>query len=91
MSIKAKKYDPFTNIYTDVLIPDECSSYETDMEKEVVCASCGKKLKYGDTYCSREIHTKKFGFGYGVCQECYTKETERYLLASGILKKMEEH
>lgn len=44
-----------------------------DMDKVVSCASCGQKVKYGDCYTSRQIHTE-FGIGFAVCSECYEKE-----------------
>lgn len=46
------------------------SCYEADMNKVVSCASCGKKILYGNGYTSHRIHTN-MGFGYAVCERCY--------------------
>ena len=69
---KKHKYDPYE-------VPDDwnCHSYSDDMKEIVNCPHCGKELEFGDTYTSMEIHTPSFGFGYGVCSECYEKEWER--------------
>lgn len=58
--------------------PDECRTYEDDMEKMVPCAQCGRMFKFGEMYTSREVHTAH-GFGYAVCAECYDGETDRFL------------
>lgn len=47
------------------------------MDEVVNCARCGKKIKYGDCYTSKQIHND-FGFGYAVCPECYEKEWKEY-------------
>lgn len=60
---KEKKYVPYE-------LPEGASTYEDDMDKEVSCCSCGKKIKFGDCYTSRHIHTNK-GFGYAECEDCY--------------------
>lgn len=41
MSIRAGKYNTKLHKYEDVLLPDECRTYEEDMEKMVPCAQCG--------------------------------------------------
>lgn len=46
------------------------------MSNKVNCAQCGREIKFGDSYTSKEIHTFS-GFGYSVCEECYDKEWER--------------
>ncbi len=58
-----QEYEPYT-------LPVGASAYEADMDKEVSCACCGKKIKYGDTYTSHRIHTD-VGFGYAICESCY--------------------
>lgn len=72
----ARKWDPFRQVYEPCVIDELCSTYEGDMEKIVVCPQCGRKLKFGETYTSKEIHTG-FGIGYAVCGDCYQKEWER--------------
>ena len=47
MSIRARKYNVELHEYEDVLLPDECRTYEDDMEKMVPCAQCGRLHKYG--------------------------------------------
>ena len=38
MSVRAGKYNTKLHKYEDVLLPDECRTYEEDMEKMVPCA-----------------------------------------------------
>lgn len=78
MSIKARKYNVELHEYEDILLPDECRTYEEDMEKMVPCAQCGRLHKYGEMYTSREVHTA-YGFGFAVCRECYDDEMDRFL------------
>lgn len=78
MSIRARKYNVELHEYEDILLPDECRTYEDDMEKMVPCAQCGRMFKFGEMYTSREVHTAH-GFGYAVCAECYDGETDRFL------------
>lgn len=40
MSIRARKYNVELHEYEDILLPDECRTYEEDMEKMVPCAEC---------------------------------------------------
>ncbi len=62
------QYEPYN-------IPDNwnCTTYCDDMDEIVNCPHCGKKIKYGDSYTSLEIHTD-IGFGYAVCEKCYDLE-----------------
>ena len=70
-----KKWNYKTHNYDSYKIPNEwnCKTYSDNMKEIVNCPHCGKKLEFGDTFTSLEIHTG-FGFGYGVCSECYEKE-----------------
>lgn len=65
------KYEPYK-------VPDRwnCKEYSADMHEVVNCPHCGKRLLYGNTYTSMEIHNY-FGVGYGVCGECYHEEWQR--------------
>lgn len=56
--------------YIPYELPEGASCYEGDLEKEVSCCSCGKKLPYGDCYTSKTIHTN-IGMGYAECEDCY--------------------
>lgn len=75
--MKAKKWDPKKRVYNDYEIPDDwnCKTYSDDMGEVINCAQCGKKITFGEGYCSRQIHTK-MGFGYSVCEDCYERETQ---------------
>lgn len=68
---KTHKYEPYE-------IPDNwnCKTYSINMEEIINCPHCGRKLKFGDSYTSLEIHTD-MGFGYGVCEKCYQNEWTR--------------
>jgi hypothetical protein len=48
------------------------------MEEIIVCAACGKALKFGDAYTSRKILSNG-GFGFAVCEDCYEKEFKEEL------------
>lgn len=65
---KTHNYDPY-----EVPIDWNCKTYSEDMNEIINCASCGRKIRYGNCYTSKEIHTS-VGFGYGVCSKCYEKE-----------------
>lgn len=70
---KSKTYEPYA-------VPDEWNvkTYCEDMDEIINCPHCGKKLTFGESYTSHEIHTA-FGIGYGVCEKCYFEdENERY-------------
>ena len=67
-NFKKQKYEPYS-------VPDEWNTplISWDMEQIINCASCGKKMTFGDGYTSRKIHTEH-GMGYNVCFDCYEKE-----------------
>ena len=75
-----QKWDyPSHSYFTIPLIsrtPLNLKTYSEDMKEMVNCCQCLKKIKYGDTYTSKEIHTD-LGFGFAVCEDCYEKEWER--------------
>ena len=73
-----RKWNYETHEYEPYKIPDEWNVplITYDMEEIVNCPHCGKELKYGETYTSKEIHNR-IGFGFGVCSECYEEEWER--------------
>ena len=70
--------------YEKVEIPNDwhVSIYETDMNVIVNCPHCGKKLRFGETYTSKEFHDY-VGFGCGVCEKCHNEELERYMKHRG--------
>lgn len=70
---KALKWHPKEHKYHEYELPAGSSAFEKDMEKMIACAQCGKQMPYGLGYTSRQIHTPG-GFGYLVCEQCYSKE-----------------
>lgn len=71
---KALKWIPDKKDYIPYDLPDGACLYTDNMEQEVACCQCGKKVKYGDCYTSRTIHTPNGGFGYAECEDCYFKD-----------------
>ena len=68
--MKAKIWVDSKQNYEPYELPNGATMYETDMDKVVSCACCGKKVLYGNTYTSHKIHGE-FGFAYAVCGDCY--------------------
>lgn len=60
---KALKWIPDKKDYIPYDLPDGACLYTDNMEQEIACCQCGKKVKFGDCYISRTIHTE-LGFGY---------------------------
>lgn len=73
-----KRWNVYTKQYEDYSIPEEwtCKTYANDMAEKVNCAQCGKVITFGESYTSLEVHTNR-GFGYSVCEDCYSREVER--------------
>ena len=73
-----RKWDYERHTYDKIKVPKDwkCTVYCEDMDQVINCPQCGKKLKYGETYTSLEIHSVG-GFGYAVCEKCYEKEWKR--------------
>ena len=65
--------------YEEYKVPNNwrCSVYEADMENIINCAGCGKEIKFGESYSSKNIHNK-MGFAYSVCEECIDKEFKNF-------------
>ena len=66
-----REYDPY-KLNDDWNTP----MWSEDMREIVNCAQCGREIKFGDCYTSREIHNR-FGLGFPVCESCYEAEWER--------------
>lgn len=64
--------------YENYKVPDEWNikTYGNSMDEIINCCKCGKKIKFGDSYTSLEVHTE-MGFGYSVCEKCYEREWKR--------------
>lgn len=69
----AEKFDFKANAYKPYVLPKGAVLTCDKMDDVVNCASCGRKIRYGDGYCSLAIHNK-YGIGYSVCKECYENE-----------------
>lgn len=67
-NFEKQDYDPYE-------LPEGSLTFAIDMDTICSCASCGKKMPFGDGYTSRKIHTK-MGMGFSVCSNCYAKECE---------------
>lgn len=74
----AEKWNPQTKEYAPYTLPNGATLLESDLNKTVMCASCGLPEVYGRMYTSRFIHTPA-GFGYMVCEDCYSEEREAEL------------
>ena len=75
MSRMLSKWNPRKHEYEPYQIPDSwnVAIYCDDMEKVISCAECGEKIKFGDAFSSRFIHTE-LGFSYCICGGCMKKE-----------------
>ena len=73
--MKAQKWDFWRREYDDAEIPGTCSTYRTDFDEAVTCPGCGRQVRFGDTFTSRQWHDR-VGFGYGVCEACYSQERD---------------
>lgn len=67
---KALKWIDEKKEYIPYDLPNGACLYTDNMEQEIACCQCGKKVKFGDCYTSRTIHTE-LGLGYAECPECY--------------------
>lgn len=72
----AQRWNVEKHQYELCTIPEGASIYETDMDKIVACANCGKPNNYGNYFTSLEIHSSS-GMGYSVCAGCHCEELER--------------
>lgn len=64
--------------YVNYDLPDGASRYEKNMEKEISCCCCGKRVKYGECYTSRTI-LDDIGIGYAECEDCYKDNWIKYM------------
>lgn len=64
---KTERYEPYSSPAKEKIL------FTQDMEQIVECANCGRKLKFGESYTSKTIHTS-VGLGYPVCESCYIEE-----------------
>ena len=87
-----KKWDYPSHSYFSIPLisrtPLNLKTYSEDMNEMVNCCQCLKKIKYGDTYTSKEIHTD-LGFGFSVCEDCYKEELKRRKYYENIVRLSE--
>ena len=74
-----QKWNEKKRVYLPYEVPDNWNVKfnSDDMDEIVNCAHCGQKIKFGECFTSRQIHTD-IGFGYGVCGKCYEIEIAVY-------------
>lgn len=72
--MKIKKWNKTTHKYEDCEVPEGCLCYSNDMEQEVTCPHCGKKIKVEDGYTSNIYYEPNGIWGMIVCEECYFEE-----------------
>lgn len=79
-----QKWDPSKRKYEPYQPPaDNVSLYETDMDKVISCAGCGKQITFGEGYSSLQIHNA-MGMGYSVCESCHDAELKKKLWYEGV-------
>lgn len=73
-----KKWNYETKEYDNYKVPSDWITplWVDDMDTIINCVQCGKKVKYGECYTSKEIHNS-FGLGYCVCENCHDLEVKR--------------
>lgn len=73
-----RKWNWKKSCYEAYEVPDdwEVKAFSLDMEEEINCAQCGKRISFGSSYTSREVHTDS-GLGYPVCEDCHNEEIRR--------------
>lgn len=49
------------------------TAQENDMDANVNCANCGKSMKFGEGYTSKQHFTDNGFWGLCECEECYFK------------------
>lgn len=76
--LKYQKYNGAIHTYEPYYVPvdKKLRTYCEDFDTIINCCQCLKPLKYGDSYCSKEVHDS-LGMGYAVCSKCYDEEWER--------------
>lgn len=67
-NFKTHEYEPYS-----VPADHKPCLFSEDMDLTITCACCGKPMTYGEGYTSQQIHSS-MGFGYIVCESCYTEE-----------------
>ena len=84
-----KKWNYQTHRYDDYTVPEDwkVSMYETDMEKEINCAECGKPMKYGESLTSQRIFGDSGVFGYAVCRECHESGLKERISMKTVTKE----
>lgn len=68
---KIQDYDPHK-------IPDEwhCPVSCDDTDEIINCCQCGREIKFGESYTSKEIQDD-YALGFRVCDKCHVDEWRR--------------
>ena len=76
-----KKWNFQTRRYENYSVPEDwkVSMYETDMDKQINCAECGKPMKYGESLTSQRIYDDAGLFGYAVCLHCHESGLKEWM------------
>lgn len=77
MSKMLRKWNYNIHEYEPYNVPDEwdCPLY-ADLFQTINCCKCGKKIMFGWSYSSKEVHNF-IGLAYSVCEECHIEEVIR--------------
>ena len=75
-----KKLNFETGEYEDYTVPTDwnITVSENDLNRKVQCASCGKKIKFGNAFPSKRIFSSTMDFSYAICKDCAFKERSEY-------------
>lgn len=70
--MKLRRYNEKKHIYEDYEVPNDWNVklITNDMNEMINCCQCGKKMRFGDSFTSMQVHDVN-GFGYAVCEDCY--------------------
>ena len=72
--------------FEEIEVKPECITLCKDFDRLCICPTCGKVMKYGDTYASSFIFDKRH-VSYAVCKDCKEKERaikEEYYRSKGF-------
>ena len=82
MKLSVQKWDPKIRVYEPYEAPPLANIMcpLDDMSAMIQCARCGRLMRCGEGFTSKQIHTK-VGFGYLVDEDCYQEEWEEEMAA----------
>ena len=77
MSKLAKRYNIDRTSYSFVCLDDTCKCYVDDIDEEIECPNCHKKIKARDSYTSQYWYESYGIWAFLVCENCHNKEIEQ--------------